>query len=425
MNDRNRLLIVDDEPAIREYFRDVAEDMGYAVVEAGDRAEFVARYDQFMPTAVILDLSMPDADGVELLRELADRDCAASVLLASGQDKRVLATAQRVGENLGLSMEQALQKPIRVADLQEVLNRVRLDPPTVPRSTLRHDRSAGLTSTREELERAIDAGELVLHFQPKVSLRHDDRFPVIGGEALVRWDHPQRGLISPADFVALAEETGLIGSLTETVVMQAVVQLRNWQKNGLALPVSVNLSPRQLTDLTLPDRIARLLNDAGLDPKLLIVEITEQAAMADIGKATDILTRLRLKNIAVSLDDFGAGYSSLVEIYRMPLSELKFDRSLIIDIDHDPDAQTVVKALVGLAHALSLPVCAEGIETPQTAQFLQSIGCDTAQGFYFSKPLPARDFLNFALSHGTMTVVESREEAQALERLPYPPLRAP
>ncbi len=378
---RDRLLIVDDEPDVRALFRDIAEDLGFIVAEAGDQGEFLAAYDALDPTVILLDLTLPGADGVELLRDLAGRKCTTPILLASGKDARVLATAQRLGRMLGLVMQGVLQKPITVPDLETALSEVLTGPPAI---------------SVEDFERAIDQSELVLHFQPKIDLRRADIFPIVGSEALVRWMHPVRGLVPPGEFIPLAEDSGLIGPMTEVVLRDAVAQLAAWRNQGFELPVSVNLSPRQLTDLTLPDRMIALLTDAGLDPSLLVAEITEQAAMSDIGKATDILTRLRLKDIAVSLDDFGAGYSSLVEIYRMPLSELKLDRSLIVDLDNDPDARTVVKALVALARELGLPVCAEGVETDRTAAFLQSIGCEKAQGYFFSKPLPAEDFATLA-----------------------------
>lgn len=377
---RNRLLIVDDEPAARELFADVADELGYATAEAGNEREFLEAFEGFDPTAILLDLTLPETDGVELLRALGDRKCASPILLVSGQDTRVLSTAQRLGNMFGLTMRGVLQKPVSLPDLETSLSEML---------------STGADVSADQLAAAIDHNELVIHFQPKIDLQQGDRFPVVGGEALVRWHHPERGLVPPGEFIPLAEESGLIGSLTEVVVRDTIRQLVEWRGAGLAVPIAVNLSPIQLTDLALPDRLIGMLSAADLDPSLITVEITEQAAMSDVGMATDILTRLRLKNIAVSLDDFGAGYSSLVEIYRMPLSELKLDRSLIVDLDKDLDAKTVVKAIVALARELRLPVCAEGIETEQTARFLQSIGCEKAQGFHFAKPSPAADFAAF------------------------------
>lgn len=305
----------------------------------------------------------------------------------------MLATAQRLGEMLALEMKGILQKPVSVIDLETALEEMFVQ-------------SAGITP--DALENAISNGELVLYYQPKVDLRHGEEYPIIGAEALVRWTHPTRGLVPPDQFIPMAEETALIGPLTEETLRLAAGQLREWRCKGIELPVSVNLSPLHLTDLTLPDRLASLLRTNQIDPGLLIVEVTEQAAMADVGKATDILTRLRLKSIEVSLDDFGAGYSSLVEIYRMPLSELKFDRSLIVDLDRDAGARTVVKGLMALMKELKLPVCAEGVETAKTARLLQSIGCETAQGFFFARPMPAHEFFEFVKDRRILTGVEGR-----------------
>ncbi|MGB0514020.1 MAG: EAL domain-containing protein, partial [Wenzhouxiangellaceae bacterium] len=368
----------------RAFFRDVAEGLEYEVAEVGTRNEFMSAYDAFGPTVILLDLSMPDVDGVEILRELSQRNCSSPVLLASGQDEHVISTVQRLGLMLGLEMKAVLQKPVSVDALETVLGHVRDDTAAI---------------TPEILERAIGADEFILHYQPKIDLQGGEDYPVIGGEALVRWMHPRRGLLAPGEFLPLLEEYGLIGPLTEKLVKRAVGQLESWRRQGLSLPVSVNLSPRQLTDLSLPDRIAKLMSDAALDPAMLVLEITEQSAMADISAATEILTRLRLKNIAVSLDDFGSGYSSLAEIYRMPLSELKIDRSLIVDLDQSAAARTVMKGIQALAREMKLPICAEGVETAKTAGFLHSIGCPRAQGFLFSKPLPPEDYFKFAINN--------------------------
>lgn len=383
MTNPNRLLVIDDESAVRAFYRDAAEAMGYAVAEAGNRAEFIEVYASFRPTVIILDLAMPRTDGVEFLRDLGERQCSVPILIASGSDTRVLAAAQRVGRGYGLTIPQLLAKPVSLPQLEIVLEAL-----LIASSALRCS----------DLQRAIENEELVLFYQPKVSLRHGDELPVIGGEALVRWQHDERGLVEPDEFISLAEDGGLMGALTDTVLRQAIRQLAAWREMGLELPVSVNLSASSLTDLTLPDQISGLLAAESLKSSLLELEVTEQAAMADITKANDILTRLRLKEIAVSLDDFGSGFSSLVEIYRLPLSELKIDRSLVAELDHSDDARTVMRALVALASMLHLPVCVEGVETRASLEFLQSTGCDAVQGFLISRPLPAIQYVKFVKS---------------------------
>lgn len=388
----NRLLIIDDDPDIRDVFRSVAESIGYLVDEADNQLKFAEAYDQLQPTAILLDLSMPKVDGVEILRDLAQRSCRSRIMLASGQDERVLLTVQRLGRMLGLKMSAVLQKPVSIDVLEKRL-----------KSTLNNS----LIITPESIENALLQDQFVLHYQAKVDLQSAEDFPVIGAEGLVRWQHPEHGLIAPAEFLPIVEEVGLINRMTANLLEQAIKQLVRWKGQGFNLPVSINLSPRQLMNLSLPDRISELLASAGLNPALLMLEITEQAAMENMQMATDILTRLRLKNIDVALDDFGAGYSSLVEIYRLPLSELKIDRSLVVDLDEDSGARTVMRGIQAMARELKLPLCVEGVETMKTAVFLRSIGCAKAQGFLFSKALPPDEYFEYAIQNSNDAGSES------------------
>lgn len=389
----NRLLIIDDEPEFRAFFRDVAESVGFEVAEAGNGDQFASAYDKIDPTVVLLDLTMPDMDGIEYLRNLAKRKCTAPVILASGQDARVLSTAERLGRMFRLSMHTALQKPISVDVLENQLSGLlkhRNKTDVAPAAEVVDD----LEVTPGMIREAITKRELIVFYQPKVTLQAGRVYPLTGSEALTRWLHPELGFINPGHFIPLAEKTGLISDLTEEILRQIIAQQVRWNGTGRALPVAFNLSPVQLTQLHLPDKIASMMDAAGLDRSLLQVEITEEAAMTDVSKATDILTRLRLKEISVSLDDFGSGFSSLVEIYRMPINELKIDRSLVTEIDMSEDARTVVRAIVALARELKLSVCAEGVETARTAKFLNDIGCDKGQGFLFGKAMSAADFSN-------------------------------
>lgn len=377
----NHALIVDDEAEIRNLFRDIAEDACFSVSEAECSATFSAALEATTPSVIFLDLTMPETDGIELLHELASRKFEGPIILASGQDIRIVNTAQRLGRMLGLNMPTTLTKPVPLRSIYGILDAIRKESRAV---------------TAHGIRSGIKNGEFHLHFQPKVTLVEGENYAITGAEALVRWNHPSLGPISPDQFIPLAEESGIICDLTTMVLDMAIAQMGVFQKEGLMIPISVNISPTDLTDLTLPDRIASCLEDHNVDPSRLVLEVTEQAAMSDVRAATEILTRLRIKNISVSLDDFGAGFSSLIEIYRMPLSELKIDQALVSDLDADPGARTVMKAIAALAGELGLPLCVEGIETEKTAEFLTSIGCRTGQGFYFSKPLPPELFKKFA-----------------------------
>jgi EAL domain-containing protein (putative c-di-GMP-specific phosphodiesterase class I) len=216
---------------------------------------------------------------------------------------------------------------------------------------------------------------------------------VRSAEALIRWVHPTRGVISPADFIPLAEECGLIGAIGGWVIREACRQARAWQNEGVPpLRVSVNLSASQFRDSGLVDSIRGALDDAGLEARYLEVELTESAVMSDPEKSIAVLEHLSAMGVLVSVDDFGTGYSSMSYLRRFPIDKLKIDRVFINEIVSRPEDASIVRAIVSLAHSLRLKVVAEGVETPAQLDFLKTAGCDEYQGYHFSRPLPAADF---------------------------------
>jgi PAS domain S-box-containing protein/diguanylate cyclase (GGDEF)-like protein len=234
------------------------------------------------------------------------------------------------------------------------------------------------------LRRAIEREEFVLHYQPQVAL---DTGAIIGFEALVRWNHPERGLVGPGGFIGVAEETGLILPIGEWVLRRACVQCREWQDAGLAVvPVSVNLSARQFSD-QVPATVRRILDETGLDPKLLELELTESASMTDPEKTCEILGRLKAMGIGLSIDDFGTGYSNLNYLKRFPVDKLKLDQSFVRDIVSDPDDLSIARAVIAMAHGLRLTVIAEGVEGQGQLALLAEHGCDEIQGYLFSRPV--------------------------------------
>jgi len=239
----------------------------------------------------------------------------------------------------------------------------------------------------EDLRNAIDSGELVLHYQPKLDL-HTDR--ITGAEALVRWDHPIKGLLAPGVFVDLAEHTGLIGPLTINVLGQAVRQCADWCRGGLVPHVAVNLSAANLLDDELPNTLARLLRDERVPGSCLTLEITENSVMADPDRSLVVLDELRSLGCELSVDDFGTGFSSLKYLRDLPVSELKLDRSFLLNLGDDR-AVSIVRSTVDLAHSLGLRMVAEGVEDEATLDLLRSMGCDVAQGYLISRPVPAAE----------------------------------
>lgn len=245
-----------------------------------------------------------------------------------------------------------------------------------------------------ELRHAVRSGELLLHFQPKVELASGR---VIGAEALVRWNHPARGLVSPAEFIPLAEHTGLIKPLTDVVLESAIRQAREWQTKEAGQVVSVNVSPRNLQDPTFLHYIQRLLDRHQLPPGLLELEITESAIMEDVEHARHLLEALNETGVALSIDDFGTGYSSLSYLQRLPVDHLKIDQSFVGRLLQDTDSETIVASTIRMAHGLGLKVVAEGVENGEVLHRLIELECDVAQGFHIARPMPAALYDNWLL----------------------------
>ena len=245
--------------------------------------------------------------------------------------------------------------------------------------------------TMEELRTALDGDELRVFLQPQMSLR-DGR--IAGAEALVRWDHPTRGLLSPAHLLPAAEQAGLLRPLTDRVLELALAAAARWWRDR-EVPVSVNLSAANVTDLDLAAKVAAALHRHGLPARALTLELVEDTLMADPERGRTVLADLRAAGVRTSIDDYGTGYSSLAYLRHLPADELKLDRSLTADVDRDPRAAAIVQSTVALAHALGLSLVAEGVETVATSATLARLGCDVAQGYAIARPMPVEDFLRW------------------------------
>jgi EAL domain-containing protein (putative c-di-GMP-specific phosphodiesterase class I) len=239
-----------------------------------------------------------------------------------------------------------------------------------------------------ELRRALDRRELVLYYQPKAVLADAKVHSV---EALLRWQHPERGLVPPDEFIPIAQQTGLIKPLTLYVIDEALRQCHAWLEDGLQLAIAVNLSARNLVDADFPVQVEGLLARWQIEPGLLEFEITESAMLSDPGRTKLILEQLSAMGIRLSVDDFGTGYSSLAYLKRLPVSEIKVDRSFVMNMDVDEDDATIVRSTIDLGRNLGLDVVAEGVENEQVWDRLRALGCTAAQGYYLSRPVPASE----------------------------------
>ncbi len=255
------------------------------------------------------------------------------------------------------------------------------------------------------LRRALERNEFVVYYQPQIELLSHR---LIGIEALVRWQHPELGLVLPSRFISIAEETGLIVELGRWVLLTSCSQVRNWQDQGLpVVPVSVNLSARQFISETLLDDISHTLSECGLSPHLLEIEITEGVMMQDPANAASVLNALSKTGIRIAVDDFGTGYSSLSYLKRYPIDTLKIDQSFVRDITSDPNDLSIVIAVIAMAHSMGLRVIAEGVETDEQLRFLDSHKCDCVQGYLFSHPVPADLMLEFMKNHTTAALASA------------------
>ena len=241
---------------------------------------------------------------------------------------------------------------------------------------------------KSEMLKAIEKNELLLYFQPKIDLNNGRISSV---EALVRWQHPVRGFLPPDMFIPLAEQTGLIDKLTFWVLKQALAQSNEFGKAGLMLPIAINLSARSLSDLRLPGEVASMLGKARVKSSALVFEITESAVMADPAEAMNVLKILDKMGVSLSIDDFGTGYSSLAYLSKLPVDEIKIDKSFVFDMLKDKQAAVIVRSTIELGHNLGLKVVAEGVENLETWNLLKELDCDTAQGYYMGKPMAAVD----------------------------------
>ncbi len=388
------LYLVDDDEDMLFLLKEMATTMVDRVICYHQASEFLNENNEFQENSLlVLDLSMPGMDGIEVMRQLAKTKNAPSLILISGHAQEVLHSAEQLGKAHDLEIFSTITKPIKLDVFKKLLSQF------FSRSknqALIQQKKDDNNITKEELFIALTNDQLVLYYQPQFNIKTGK---ICACEALVRWLHPTKGLIPPNKFISLAESQGWMALLTGWVLQQAVDQGQLWNDEGLSVPVSVNISADNITSLSLPEQISRLLSENKLNPEMLSLEVTESALMGELVTSLDILTRLRLKGIGLSIDDFGTGYSSLSQLHKVPFSELKIDQSFVGSMCEDRESKAIVNTCIILGHELNMQVVAEGVETEEQLNSLKKMNCDIAQGYLLGRPMNAESITKILLEN--------------------------
>ncbi len=379
-----RCLVVDDHPFQRKVVRTMLLRLGInQVTEASDGKEALEQVGAETPDVVLCDLQMPSMDGVELLRHLGQGGYEGGVILMSGVDPRVLATAEMVARSYRLTLLGALPKPVQSGPLRELLARARRQ--GVPSKEAAPPATPPLSP--EEVRRGLDRGEIAPFFQPMVQISSGE---IVSAEALARWRREGVEVASPGAFIPVAEEHGLMPLLTEKMLEESLKHLSTWKSRGIDLSVSVNFSAVDLRDLSLPDR-TEAAAAWGVSPESVTVELTESRVIEDLAQALDVLVRFRMKGFELAMDDFGTGSATLEQLRRIPFTKIKIDQMFVTGAASSRDRRIMLESSVSMAQRLGLLIIVEGVESREDWDLVTQLGCHVVQGRYVAYPMAPED----------------------------------
>jgi EAL domain-containing protein (putative c-di-GMP-specific phosphodiesterase class I)/CheY-like chemotaxis protein len=385
------ILVAEDHDFQRRTMVRMLHGLGIAdVLEAanGREALEIIRSAPKPPEIVLSDLDMPEMDGMAFIHHLGEAKSGMEVIIISALDSVLLGSVAKMADAYGVQLLGVIEKPITHARLVQLLTAHR----TARKAPQAVRPAPPPIFGWQEIRAGIANREFEPFFQPKIEMASGR---VVGVEALARWRHPTRGIVAPYAFILELERHKDIDTLTFLMLEKAAHACRNWLAAGFDLTVSVNLSLTSLADTSLADRIIACVKGAGLEPKRMILEITETAAMTELAPALENLTRLRMHGFGLSIDDYGTGFASMQQLTRVPFTELKIDQGFITGCARNRAAHVIVEASLALARGLGLKAVAEGIETEEDWDTLKAAGCDIAQGYFLGRPLEEEAFLEF------------------------------
>jgi len=398
-----KILVIEDEESVRENLLDLLEAEDFEIVSAPNGKIGVNLAFSEVPDLILCDMMMPEVDGYGVLTALRQDPLTATIPFIFLTAKSAKADFR---QGMDMGADDYLTKPFTRAELlSAIINRLERQATlkkylSTPKERVTKHLSPKTQLIEISLQRVIQQRkfqEFEIYYQPIVDITSGQ---IIAAESLIRWQSPELGLVTPTEFIPIAESTGLIVPIDQWVLQNVCRQIKSWHDVGISyLNMTVNLSVVEFNQVDLTQKISELIKANDLDPQCLEIELTESMIMQDINSAIANINKLQALGLKIAIDDFGTGYSSLIYLKNLPVHTLKIDRYFIHNVSIDSQKSAITKALIEMAHNLNMRVVAEGVETEEELNFLRENHCDAMQGFLFSRPLPAADFENFLWSN--------------------------
>lgn len=379
-----KILVLDDDIDALQYLRVRVDRFGYDVIGVNNFSAFKQVLENKRNeniSIIFIDLVMPGTDGVEVMRYLSEIGSNAGIILCSAERESILKAAGRLAKAYRLRYMGHLMKPFDNGALDKMLTEA------IPDTIIKRRRQTPQFGMKD-IRRCIAMDEIAVFFQPKIDVKS---LQFVSVEALVRWQHPEYGILGPGTFLPQMEEHDMIGTLTTLIMEKAYAQINAWDANGMSPNIAINLSARSFNDLKLPEQFVSIANKYNVPVERVTLEVTESWATQDTVTALDIMTRLRMKGFNLSIDDFGTGYSTMMQLKNIPFTELKLDQSFVRGAANDDRARAIVEASIRLGQNLGLHVVAEGVEKQSDWDLITELGCDECQGYFVARPMPGEN----------------------------------